>query len=147
MSGQGSILIVDDEEINRAILANIFAPEYTILEAEDGLSGLAAIYDHLDTLDASRPKGELFTQVSNKIDRSIHLNYRFYPGNYVAYDWLKGTDNFKSHYTAEEKNRFSDYIRQQLEKIDIGHKDEDFLREKLLMMYANPLINYLATRS
>lgn len=52
MSGQGSILIVDDEEINRAILANIFAPEYTILEAEDGLSGLAAIYNHLDTLDA-----------------------------------------------------------------------------------------------
>ena len=27
--------------------------------------------DYLDTLDASRPKGELFTQVSNKIDRSI----------------------------------------------------------------------------
>ena len=52
MSGKRSILIVDDEEVNRAILANIFASEYMILEAEDGLAGLAAVYEHLDTLDA-----------------------------------------------------------------------------------------------
>lgn len=105
------------------------------------------INDMLSQVDRSLPKQELFTQIASCIDHRIHSNYKLYPGNYVAYDWLKGTDNFKSHYTAEEKNRFSDYIRQQLEKIDIDHKDEDFLREKLLMMYANPLINYLATRS
>lgn len=47
-----TLLIVDDEEINRAILANIFRSEYTIMEAEDGLSGLAAILNHSDTLSA-----------------------------------------------------------------------------------------------
>lgn len=47
-----TLLIVDDEEINRAILANIFRPEYTIAEAEDGLAGLTAILTHQDTLSA-----------------------------------------------------------------------------------------------
>lgn len=38
-----TLLIVDDQEVNRAILANIFEPEYRIMEADDGLTGLAAI--------------------------------------------------------------------------------------------------------
>ena len=44
----------------------------------------------------------------------------------------------------EEKLRFTNYIDQQLAKINIPNKDEDFLREKLLLMYSNPLVNYLA---
>lgn len=67
-----------------------------------------------------------------------------YPGNYVAYDWLNGTTEFEGTYSAEEKRRFVDYIESQLAKITIPGKDEDFLREKLLLMYANPLINHLA---
>lgn len=34
-----ALLIVDDEEINRTILANIFAPQYRILQAKDGMEG------------------------------------------------------------------------------------------------------------
>lgn len=37
------ILIVDDDEMNRAILANIFEPYYVIDEAEDGKAGLDMI--------------------------------------------------------------------------------------------------------
>lgn len=43
-SSRESILIVDDSEINRAILANIFSAEYDIIEAEDGQEGLAIIH-------------------------------------------------------------------------------------------------------
>lgn len=63
---------------------------------------------------------------------------------YVAYDWLNGTTEFVSNYTEEEKQQFMNYIEQQLAKIKIPNKDEDFLREKLLLMYSNPLVNYLA---
>mgnify|MGYP000208282750 CR=1 FL=1 len=35
--GEETILIVDDEEVNRAILSNLFCTQYTILEAADGL--------------------------------------------------------------------------------------------------------------
>lgn len=100
--------------------------------------------DELEKIDRSLPKPELFSRISAIIDRRIHSNYRIYPGNYVAYDWLNGTTQFTSHYTQEEKRKFTDYIEQQLSKITIPNKDEDFLREKLLVMYANPLINYLA---
>ncbi len=47
-----SLLIVDDEEINRAILANIFSDQYRILEAGDGQAGLAAILAHASSLSA-----------------------------------------------------------------------------------------------
>ena len=102
------------------------------------------INDKLEQLDRSLPKQELFSGISACIDRRIHGNYRIYSGNYVAYDLLKGTSEFAGHYTPEEKQRFVTYIEQQLGKIKIPNKDEDFLRGKLLLMYANPLVNYLA---
>lgn len=102
------------------------------------------INDRLAQLDRSLPKQELFSSISACIDKRIHSNYRIYSGNYVAYDLLKGTSEFAGHYTPEEKQRFVTYIEQQLGKIKIPNKDEDFLRGKLLLMYANPLVNYLA---
>lgn len=42
-AAQETLLIVDDDEINRAILEQIFAPYYTIRQAEDGQEGLEAI--------------------------------------------------------------------------------------------------------
>ena len=95
-------------------------------------------------MDRSLPKPELFARISASIDRRIHSNYRIYSGNYVAYDWLNGSTTFAANYTEEEKLRFINYIDQQLAKINIPNKDEDFLREKLLLMYSNPLVNYLA---
>jgi len=101
------------------------------------------INDDLLKLDASLPKTELFACVSALIDRKIHANYRLYPGNYVACDLLNGTTSFAGNYSAEEKQTFEDYIAGQLDKISIPNKDVEFLREKLLVMYANPVINYL----
>ncbi len=52
LSQEDTLLIVDDEEVNRAILANIFSSEYAILEAEDGQVGLDAIQAHSSSLSA-----------------------------------------------------------------------------------------------
>ncbi|WP_455585422.1 1-acyl-sn-glycerol-3-phosphate acyltransferase [Bacteroides sp.] len=102
------------------------------------------INDALEEMDRDLPKTELFARLSSLMDKRIHANYRLYPGNYVAHDVLSGTNEFASHYTQEEKLHFENYIEQQLGKIEIPNKDIPFLREKLLMMYANPLTNYLA---
>ena len=51
-SARETILIMDDEEINRAILSNIFSREYDILEAEDGQSGLSILHRSQDTIRA-----------------------------------------------------------------------------------------------
>ncbi len=101
------------------------------------------INDQLLALDRSLSRQDLFAAISSIIDRGIHANYRFYPCNYVAHDWLFGESRFTDHYTPEEKEQFEAYIAQQLDKIDISEKDEEYLRHMLLLMYANPLTNYL----
>ena len=106
----------------------------------------SCINDELEQIDRSLPKPELFARISTWIDQRIHSNYRLYPGNYVAHDLLTGKNDFESHYTLAEKERFEAYVEKQLEKIEIPNKDISFLREKLLLMYANPLTNYLAAR-
>lgn len=81
--------------------------------------------------------------IAQEVDRRIHSNYELFPGNWVAMDLLQGTDAHSAHYTAEEKAHFENYIQQRLALIDLPNKDEAFLRERLLSMYANPTINYL----
>ena len=98
----------------------------------------------LDELDRSLPKQELFVRVAELVDKGIFANYRLYPNNYVAADLLEGSNHFAAHYTLEDKQRFSDYVDGQLARIDLPDKDEPFLREKLLLMYANPLRNQLS---
>ena len=46
------LLIVDDSELNRALLANIFQQSYEIQEAENGREGLALILSEQDTPSA-----------------------------------------------------------------------------------------------
>lgn len=104
----------------------------------------ACINDDLVKIDRSLPKPELFARLSALIDKRIHANYRLYPNNYVAHDLLEGNELFASHYTPEDKQQFTAYLDKQLERITIPNKDVDFLRGKMLLMYANPLKNYLA---
>lgn len=105
------------------------------------------INGELAKLDRSLPKPELVSEIAALIDRNIHANYRLYPGNYIAHDSLSGTETFAGQYTAGEKKHFMDYIDQQLARIELPNKDMPFLREKILLMYANPLTNYLATQT
>ena len=102
------------------------------------------INDELDHIDATLPKQELFSSISALIDRRIHSGYRIYPNNYVAYDLIHGERRFIDEYTSEDFKRFVDYLEMQLQKIELPCKDMPFLREKMLQMYANPLINHLA---
>lgn len=102
----------------------------------------ACINDELEAL-RGLPKTEVFTRVSELIDRHIHASYRLYPGNYVAYDWLNGESRMADRYTPEEKARFEAYVQKKLDLIDLPDKDEAFLRKCILTMYANPVVNHL----
>lgn len=95
----------------------------------------------LDTLDADMPKADFFKAVATHIDEEVFRRYRLYPSNYVALDELEGTTAHADRYTAEQKAQFDGYIAQQMAKIQLPNKDEAFLRERLLTMYANPARN------
>ena len=90
---------------------------------------------------ADLPKTEYFKAISQRMDRELHRNYRLYPCNYIACDELNGNQDNAAHYTATDKQRFEKYLAGQLAKITIPNKDEAFLRERMLTMYANPLRN------
>ena len=104
------------------------------------------IDEWLKTIDTKMPKSDLYDLIAAHIDREIHRNYRLYPVNYVSLDLLRGTTEYADRYSAEEKVQFEDYVTSQIAKIDLPNKDEAFLRERVLTMYANPAINYLATK-
>ena len=99
----------------------------------------------LDTLERDMPKSDLFPTIARHIDQEIYRNYRFYPSNFIACDLLAGSTELCQHYTDEDKAAFEQYLGRQLAKIDIPHKDETFLRERMLEMYANPFKNFLNT--
>ena len=110
------------------------------------------------------PRNEFFPAVSQRIDHEIHRHYQLYPCNYIANDMLMEQGNHNSQfslqrhtlkertlnsqfYTSDDVERFEKYLAGQLAKINIPNKDEAFLRERMLTMYANPLRNYLKAKS
>lgn len=101
------------------------------------------IDSYLDTIPADTPKTELFRLIADHIDRQIFAGYRLYPNNYVALDLLHGNSAHADHYTAEDKAQFETYLKGQLDKIEMEGKDDAYLREQMLKMYANPAINQM----
>lgn len=94
---------------------------------------------------SSLPKTEYYKAVAERMDKEIHQGYELFPCNYIALDELHGDTANASHYTEADKQRFENYLAGQMAKISLDNKDEAFLRERILTMYANPLLNKLAT--
>ena len=95
---------------------------------------------------AELPKTEFFTALAQRMDKDIHRGYQLFPCNYIALDELDGSATYAAHYTADDKARFEKYLAGQLAKISIPNKDEAFLRECMLKMYANPAVNQMKVK-
>ena len=103
------------------------------------------IDDFLANIDPETPKADIYMIIAKHIDQEIHRHYRLYANNYVALDLLDGTDTYAGQrYTRQEKAAFEDYVTERVNMVDLENKDEAFLRERILTMYANPARNYLA---
>ena len=98
----------------------------------------------LDNMSPENPKTKVFDVIAEHIDKEIFRNYRLYPSNYIALDMLEGNEAHAGRYTADDKAAFEKYLQGQIARIDIPNKDEAFLRERMLTMYANPARNSLA---
>ena len=81
--------------------------------------------------------------VADLIDKRIYENYRLYPNNFIAHDWLSGTSTFKKHYTEEDKDIFKAYCDKIFSKLheELGSEAETRFTEILLGIYANPVEN------
>ena len=88
-------------------------------------------------------KKEFYEAVCQRMDREIHAGYRLFACNYIALDELNGNSTHADHYSEADRRHFEQYLAAQLAKINLPDKDEAFLRERMLTMYANPVRNYL----
>ena len=92
------------------------------------------------------PKTEWFKALAERMDREIHRGYELYSCNYIALDELNGDNANAAHYTDSDKQRFEQYLAGQMAKIQVPNKDESFLRERMLTMYANPVRNLMSAQ-
>ncbi|MDD6783528.1 MAG: acyltransferase [Prevotellaceae bacterium] len=99
----------------------------------------------LDTLDPSTPNNDIYGLLKDKINLEIHKNYTLYPNNYVAVDLLSNNSYWadQQKYTLQDKQNFEQYLSQRISLVDLENPDTEFLRQTILAMYANPLLNYI----
>ena len=99
-------------------------------------------YDDLKPYEGAE-KHEIVKVVADMIDERIYANYRLYPNNYIAYDWLSGSSTFAKYYTLEDKDVFKAYCDKIFSKLyeELGSEAEPRFTEILLGIYAIPIEN------
>lgn len=102
------------------------------------------IDNEIAALDESVPRNQFLDQVAAIIDKHIFKGYRIYPCNRIALDMLNGDNSQSAYYTEQDKKEFQEYLDGQLGKIKIPNPDWEYLKERILTMYANPLINQIS---
>ncbi|OJU56664.1 MAG: hypothetical protein BGN96_14295 [Bacteroidales bacterium 45-6] len=102
------------------------------------------INNRLDECCAGCDKQETVVRIASLIDKEIHCNYEIYPVNYIAYDLVHGSHRFEDKYSIDEREKFTRYVDEQIDKIRMENKDYEFLKKKIWEMYSNILKNYLA---
>ncbi len=105
------------------------------------------INQSLNEIPTNINRNELLDRVATLIDNNIYSNYTFFPFNYIAYDMMTGSKIFANKYNETEREQFENYIQKQISKIDVPNKDADFLQNKLIEMYGNPVKNHLSARN
>ena len=102
-------------------------------------------YDDLKKFEGA-DKHEIVPAVAEMIDKRIYANYKLYPNNYIAHDWLSGSCTFKKYYTQEEEDVFKAYCDKIFSKLldELGSEAEKRFTEILLGIYAIPVQNKMA---
>jgi 1-acyl-sn-glycerol-3-phosphate acyltransferase len=73
-------------------------------------------------------------EVSRELDKQIHTNYKLWPTNYFAYDYLEGTNKFTEEYKNFDQEKF----------LKRYSRVEQNVRDYALNAYANPVRSFLS---
>jgi hypothetical protein len=83
---------------------------------------------------------EILAEIAGIIDEQIFTHYRLWPSNYLAFDLLNSTDNYRHHYTEDTLTHLNDRYNHTTAVVG---KDNVEIRNLFLKLYANPVINKL----
>ena len=100
------------------------------------------MHDEFCILENISVKNEQFSALAELIDKQIHFNYNLWLSNYIAWDVLKKSSEYANRYSSEEKVSFTAYLEERLNRCNLKYKkDKEFVKLRLLEMYANPVEN------
>lgn len=102
------------------------------------------INDRIEEFRDITNRNEIIKRIASIIDKEVYLNYHLWPTNYIAYDLLNNSNEFKSKYTFNKKEDFICYVNEKLTSIN---QNNDDARRLFLSMYANPVKNRLEALS
>jgi hypothetical protein len=76
--------------------------------------------------------------LADQIDAEIYSHYKCWPNNYIAFDLLSDTPEYRDFYSKEEEELFLGYRESELKELNW---DGITARDIFMRMYANPVIN------
>lgn len=137
-----------DPEFKKSQHDDLFSMETGLLgrKGRVHVSFAGCISPLISAMDNDTDKQEVVRMVCRHIDCGIHVGYKIYPINYVAYDRAFDSDMYADRYSAEEADKVTEYIEGQLDKVDVPDitvQERNFMRTYMYTMYANPLRNKL----
>jgi hypothetical protein len=92
--------------------------------------------------DAVVSKNEIISKLCETIDKQIHVGYKLFDTNYIAYDLLSGAKTYlNKEYSEITRLKFISEMKKHLSVLE-GEKDE--LQAIYLGIYANPVANKLS---
>ncbi|MBN2164752.1 MAG: 1-acyl-sn-glycerol-3-phosphate acyltransferase [Marinilabiliaceae bacterium] len=93
-------------------------------------------FDAINNIDN---KNDQYIAVGKMIDDQIHANYKLWPANYIACDYLCNNSIYIDKYTQSDRLRFESYINEHIDRLE--NPDRQFIYNTILEMYANPVKN------
>lgn len=96
--------------------------------------------EQLKPISKIQKKNERLKELANLIDQQIIYNYKLWNTNYMAYDLLNKTNQFKDRYSKYELETFKKLVRA---KISHHIGKSNILKNLILVQYANPIKNKL----
>ena len=85
-------------------------------------------------------KNDRYQKIRSIVDARIIRGYKLWKTNYMAYDWVNGTDKYAGEYTPEDLTGFREYIAHQLQSVE-PELNRDDLQDILLHIYSNPVLS------
>ena len=138
------------------LMANMEGKTYTKKKKEDlkamisGISGFKGnvhlavgnkiTHNQLKPISNIPKKNERLKELASLIDQQIIFNYKLWNTNYMAFDLLNKTNQFKDKYSKYELDTFKKLVRA---KISHHIGKSSVLRNLILVQYANPIKNKL----
>ncbi len=95
--------------------------------------------EELDTIPQDINNNDKLFHVCHLIDKQIYAAYKLYPNNYIAHDIRDNDERYRDCYTAEEKEKFEQYLERKSVVQDVAREK---MRTYLLRIYATPVDNH-----